>query len=247
MGFALAALLSRRRTPEAKPRPPSDETTPFTEAAFQAVAELQETDKELAEAIAAPAVVKVQETPAIIDEKQQVSESLLNKALERVTDETLRRTLKSLAGWRPRSSDGSEHGYVGSMLRYMTRNGVSTKEIEREKRIKYKEEDTHWAQPDVVVANRVLVEVKADLDSSSASDRSLGQMLRYLLKWKFHGPAILVVCGRCDAFTSLLVRHYVESWRTTLRLPVTVWFARQGSSLEVEDRVHSPDADQTGP
>lgn len=92
----------------------------------------------------------------------------------------------------------------------------------------------------------MLIEVKADLGTTSASDRSLGQMLRYLLAWKARGPAILVICGECDPLMSLIVRQYVDSWRTARQLPVTVWFARDEAVTAVDDRVYTPGPPQVG-
>jgi hypothetical protein len=64
-------------------------------------------------------------------------------------------------------------------------------------------------------------------------------VLRYLLAFKQSGPAVLIICGECDPLMTMIVRQYVEVWRRELRLPVTVWFAREESAAQVDDRVVS--------
>jgi hypothetical protein len=193
---------------------------------------IRKEDKELAARIEAPPAVDPAEVPFVVDEALQRSPDF-QKVVARVYHSTLRETLLGLHGWRPRSRSGDERGYVNSMLHYLKRNDIKGMDIEREKRITWAD-GARWAKPDVIVKQRVLVEVKADLDSSSASDRSMGQMLRYLLAWKDRGPAILVVCGQCDSVTQLLTKDNIRSWRESLKLPVTVWFVREECASEVE-------------
>lgn len=201
------------------------------------VAEIRAFDAELADQIAAAPAVQPESVPAVIDEPTRERHDP-EQILSRISHPDLRDVLRALWGWNPRSREGDERGYVNSMLVHVRKNGVPTNEVERDPRIQWPG-SKRWAQPDVVVRKNVLIEIKADLTTSSASDRSLGQMLRYLLAFKTTGPAVLIVCGECDPLMSMIVRQYVEVWRNELRLPVTVWFARTESVAKVEDRVIS--------
>lgn len=235
LGYFLAKYQSRQLpsafAPLAGPsiRPPQE--------VARDVAEIREVDADLADQIAAAPAVDPESIPAVIDERTR-EHSDPELVLGRVSDPDLKQVLGALWGWNPRSRDGDERGYVNSMLAHVRKNGIPASEVERERRIHWAG-GKRWAQPDVVVRNKVLIEVKADLATSSASDRSLGQMLRYLLAFKKEGPAVLIVCGKCDPLMAMIVREYVDVWRREMRLPVTVWFARTESVASVEDRVIS--------
>lgn len=238
VGYVLGMRVGRRvppSIPSLAPEPTRSLRPP--EEVQRDVAEIRLVDAELADQIAAAPAVQPESVPAVIDERTR-DQSDPEQFLSRISHPELKQVLRALWGWKPRSREGDERGYVNSMLVHVRKNGVPTNEVERDLRIQWPG-SKRWAQPDVVVRKKVLIEVKADLTTSSASDRSLGQMLRYLLAFKKTGPAVLIICGECDGLTSMIVRQYVEVWRNELRLPVTVWFARTESVALVEDRVIS--------
>jgi hypothetical protein len=234
-GYAFCLYRASRPAPPAQPQP-SHSIRPPEEVARD-VAEIRQVDEELADQITAAPAVAPEAIPAVIDEHARNLQSA-EQVIGRVPHADLQHVLRVLWGWKPRSREGNEKGYVNSMLAYMRRNGVPSNEVERERRIQWAG-GKRWAQPDVVVRGKVLVEIKSDLTTSSASDRSLGQMLRYLLAFKQIGPAVLIICGERDPLMTMIVRQYVEVWRSELRLPVTVWFAREESASQVDDRVVS--------
>jgi len=242
IGGVLGYLLGTRVGPRVAPSIPSMAPRPTRsmrppEDVERDVAEIRAVDAELADQIAAAPAVEPELVPAVIDERTR-DRNAPEQVLSRVAHPDLRQVLQALWGWKPRSREGDERGYVNSMLVHARKNGVPTNEVERDPRIQWPG-SKRWAQPDVVVRKSVLIEVKADLTTSSSSDRSLGQMLRYLLAFKTTGPAVLIVCGECDPLMSMIVQQYVDVWRNELRLPVTVWFARTQSVAQVEDRVMS--------
>jgi hypothetical protein len=54
--------------------------------------------------------------------------------------------------------------------------------------------------------------------------------------WKARGPALLVICGECDALTRTMLRKYVRLWRTELRLPVLLYVVRyEGRDAEASE------------
>lgn len=234
-GYAFCVYRARQPASPVQPQPLQSIRPP--EEVARDVAEIRQVDEELADQIAAAPAIEPEAIPASIDERTRDLQNA-DQVIGRVPHDDLQHVLRVLWGWKPRSREGNEKGYVNSMLAYMRKNGVSGNEVEREKRIQWGG-GKRWAQPDVVVRGRVLIEIKSDLTTSSASDRSLGQMLRYLLAFKKVGPAVLIICGERDPLMTMIVRQYVEVWRSELRLPVTVWFAREESAAQVEDRVVS--------
>jgi hypothetical protein len=153
---------------------------------------------------------------------------------ERIPNADVADALALLIRWTPRRH-GSEDRYQNSFRAYAPKNGYAGR-IEERRQVTWGMEGrdpTRVAYPDFVLGDiggpdkrKVLVELKANLSSSSEVDRAMGQMLRYLLAWKAHGPAILAVCGETPPEMRFLVRLYINMWREVVRLPVTVYFKR---------------------
>jgi hypothetical protein len=176
-----------------------------------------------------PAVDPESAGPATVDEATVNAADAGQRLARLVRDPDLRDFLVALKSWTPQYHE-AEASYGSSLQRYVARqSGVSANEFVRwpsDIRLRL-EDDEGRVAPDFCFRKRVLVEIKGDLHTASETDRALGQMVRYLLAWKQHGPALLIVCGRHRAVYRALVRVYVHLWRTTLRIPVTVYFLRK--------------------
>lgn len=144
-------------------------------------------------------------------------------------DAELDRIVHLLPKWRPKRHQ-DEYGFHRSFDRFLLENGYSEDQVELEPRVSWTAGDegaprTRHAQPDFVVRGRVLIEIKRNLTGSSESDRSLGQMLRYLVAWRSRGPALLLVCNEYDDNLRRLIGRHVKSWKAQ-GVPILAYFVR---------------------
>jgi hypothetical protein len=208
-----------------------------------ALEELRRESPELARSVVAqpkspvdaqPPEVKPSQAMRIMD--APTDEAALKVAKEFIRDPEVANIAVALVRWNPRRRqagvDLTESEYQESFTRSLQRRGYSG-QIETRPSVSWSADEKHGggsrdAYPDMVVRERVLVELKADLTASSNADRALGQMLRYLLAWKDRGPSVLAVCGYASPEMIFLVRHHINIWRKTLLLPVTVYFKQEG-------------------
>jgi hypothetical protein len=142
----------------------------------------------------------------------------------------LRRLIGALLTWKPKRHQ-VEEGFQRSFERHLLDNSYSANEIKRHPQLRWTARDRaptsgdKRAVPDFVIADSVLVEIKRNVEFSGASDRSLGQMNRYSIGFRRHGPALLVVCNEYDDELRVLVEKTVRSWKTH-GAPVMAYFAR---------------------
>jgi hypothetical protein len=211
--------------------------------------ELEREDPQAAQALRKPPAVPVENVPPSLTSQQQeelrncpTPESRKERAHRFIKDPDAADVIAVLAGWRPtRRRAGvelTEREYEEKLIRFLQRrehgfNGA----IERRPPAQWGRDDvvdaeTRKAIPDLAIRDRVLVELKGELKRSGDADRAMGQMLRYLLAWRLRGPAILVICGEVDPSIKFLVRRYIDSWRQTLRLAVTVFFVREDMAAD---------------
>jgi hypothetical protein len=212
----------------------------------EALEELENDAPDLARSVVENPKAPVEEQPAEMKTAQaerlqdaEDDEEAKEIAKEYSRDPDVAEIMVMLARWKPRRREAgvdlTEADYEESFERRLKRGGVSGGEIERQVRVMWSADKKHGggsrrAYPDMAIKDRVLVEMKGNLISSSEADRALGQMLRYLLAWKQKGPAVLAVCGEASPEMRFLVRSHINIWRKTLRLPVTVYF-RQSDEI----------------
>ena len=156
-----------------------------------------------------------------------------------IVDRDVRDVVIALVRWKPPAHLESEKEYEASFVRSLAKRGITKDQILLKERITWSADDRHGGGsrvgiPDLIVKNKVLVELKANLSGAEAADRAMGQMLRYLLAWKGRGPAVLAVCGESSPEIRFLIRTYMKIWRDTLRLPVTVVFRRSDERVSYE-------------
>lgn len=189
------------------------------------------------EAVPAVAVEEVPEEvtkPAQEAIESASSEAEAVEAAKRfIRDPSVAKAVAVLVRWRTRKNN-SEQAYQNSFRTFASRNGYGGAVAEKPRIPWGGGGGSRVAVPDLVLDDRVLVELKADLEGSGETDRAMGQMLRYLLAWKSRGPAVLAVCGRVSPELRFLVRIYVDTWRKQLNLPVTVFFKQDEQALEGE-------------
>jgi len=154
-------------------------------------------------------------------------------AAQKLPDAELKRLVEVLSVWNPKKHQ-YEANFHRSFARFLVNNGYAEGDIEHEPRIAWRAaehgEERH-AKPDFVIRNRVLVEIKRNITVSGDSDRSLGQMLRYLIAWAGRGPAILVVCNAYDDNLRAMVQRHVRSWKAQ-GVPVMAYFVRSDSTSD---------------
>ncbi len=144
-----------------------------------------------------------------------------------------------LLQWEPKMHF-TEDKYHRSLKTHLLKQGYQGRLTEKPSLVwKLDEEESRKATPDFILGDpgaptkrNVLLELKADLISSSETDRALGQMLRYLLAWKSGGAAILLVGGLTTPLIRGLVRVNVDNWRQKMRCPVMVHFLRYDTATE---------------
>jgi hypothetical protein len=160
---------------------------------------------------------------------------------EKLPDEELKRLVELLAG-RPGTKGGwnpprhrDEYRFQDSFERFLLANGYTGDDFQSEAAVSWRAAagavDKQHARPDFIVRNRVLVEIKRNLTASGASDRALGQMLRYLVAWADRGPALLLVCNECNGHLRSLIKRYVRSWQAQ-GVPVMAYFVRTDSRAD---------------
>jgi len=200
--------------------------------------EIRVQEPALVEIIERAPATPVEDVPAEID-ASEVNAPNAEEHLPGIRDAHLTRFLHALRGWHPASSTyGDELGFGNSMVWHLTnRAKISRSEIQKQVPLRLELGGASKPlKPDFILWDRLLVEVKGEMDNSAASDRSMGQLFRYLLAWKPRGPSVLVICGYCDPVLLLLIRQYVDIWRQRFRLPVTVFFAshEDASAVPIE-------------
>jgi hypothetical protein len=200
--------------------------------------EIRVQEPALVEIIERAPATPVEDVPAEID-ASEVNGPDAEEHLAGIRDPHLTRFLRALHGWHPASSTyGDELGFGNSMVWHLTnRAKISRSEIQNQVPLRLELGGASKPlKPDFILWDRLLVEVKGDMDNSAASDRSMGQLFRYLLAWKSKGPSVLVICGRCDPVLLILIRIYVNIWRQRFRVPVTVFFAshEDASAVPIE-------------
>jgi len=249
-GGALAAFFGLKHTITPTG---SSGTVPIAEVATESV--LQDlraaAGQEAVDQLVRPAAVHpdqlAPEIPAdLIRQVQSASTVEQARELTRryVQDHDAADVITLIAQWRPRRRqrgvDLTESEYEESLVRHLERYGVAEQIVWKPRVMWAGDRElggaARRAVPDLAFRNRVLVELKADILRSDQADRSLGQMLRYLLAWKPFGPAVLVVCGEAAPELRSLVKLYVNMWRRTLGLPVTVFFRRADDSAQADFR-----------
>jgi hypothetical protein len=160
---------------------------------------------------------------------------------KKLPDEELKRLVELLAGdpgrgngWVPRKHQ-DEYRFQESFERFLLEHGYSEDDVQPEAAVSWRAAEgaieKRHARPDFIVRRRVLVEIKRNLTASGASDRALGQMLRYLVAWADKGPALLLVCNECDGHLRALIKRYVRSWQAQ-GVPVMAYFVRTDSHAD---------------
>lgn len=237
-GFGLRSILFRPRSPLAPeaPRPPID------------IDDIKTADPGLAKVIESQPAVPVESVPeevpkTVQDEIQSAPTptAAIEVASRFIHDSDVAKVVVAVTRWRPRRSS-SEIQYQNSFLRHARKIGYPEEGIVEKPRLTWGGDHggRRTAIPDLILGNRVLVELKADLTASGETDRAMGQMLRYLLAWKGQGPSILVVCGDVSPEIRFLVRMYINTWRRTVNLPVTVLFRKFPAGVEDEMPTEGP-------
>ena len=210
--------------------------------------EIRRDSPEIAEVIELEPAVPVESQPAEFKEEQadeimtaKTDEEARDKARKFIKNPDVADAVVVLSRWTPKNCD-YEEDYQSSFNWYARRNGYSGQRISEQERLPLiinEQDPLRVAIPDFILGDssgpdskKVLVELKADLTTSTASDRALGQMLRYLLAWKKR-PALLVVCGDTPPDIRELIRINVESWRERLKMPVSV-FWKSDDEADVE-------------
>jgi hypothetical protein len=208
--------------------------------------ELKRDNPDLANMIAAPAVAAVEDQPAEIrpsqiEDLQQANNDKAAVTIARryVKDPEVAIVVAALSRWHPRNEPSSEAEFQDRFITRLRGLGVLKGEVLVNERLLWSADERHGggnraAYPDLIVRNRVLVELKGDLIDAGTTDRAMGQMLRYLQAWKNRGPAVLAVCGQSKPEMRFLVRLYVRIWRDTLGLPVTVLFKNSDERMSHE-------------
>lgn len=204
------------------------------QVAVEAVRDVEKNDRELAGILATePAVPLDSVPPEVTAEAQQLisaaasEEAAVEAAKKFIRDDDLARVIATLVRWRTRRTN-SEQTFQNSFRSFAMKNGYSQSLTERP-RISWGKQEARVAIPDLVMNERVLVELKAQMDGSGQADRAMGQMLRYLFAWKRRGPAVLAVCGNVSPEFRFIIRMYIDTWRQKLNLPVIVFF-KQGDT-----------------
>jgi hypothetical protein len=151
-------------------------------------------------------------------------------AAERLPDPELKRLIMLLPGWAPRRFK-DEYRFHSAFESFLLQNGYSEGDVSYEQRVSWAaiegSDERRQARPDFIIRDRVLVEIKRNLTISSQSDRSLGQMLRYLIAWAGRGPAVLLVCNEYDDNLRAMIQRHVRSWKAQ-GVPVMAYFVRSG-------------------
>lgn len=218
-----------------RPSPPAPKSVELGEL----VKEIRQDDPGLAEALAAQPVMEPEAIPEVVSLADLKRPDIMRKIESLPAPaHALRAVYGAMRDWTPRSRDGRESGYERSFI-YLLKRADLGRRMAIKKRFTVSQkpgERARWIQPDVVIDGNLLLELKADLIQAAASDRSLGQILRYLVHWKTRGPALLVVCGKCDPLTKDMMCRYVRIWRTELKLPVGIVFAAyEGPDADAAD------------
>jgi hypothetical protein len=193
--------------------------------------DIKQADADLAAVIESEPAVPVESVPEEVTRSNQndiqdapTHAAAVEVAKRFIQDADVAEAVATLSRWRTRRNN-SENQYQNSFRNHARNCGYTKDDIEEKPRITWGGGGgTRIAIPDLILRNRVLVELKADLMASGEVDRAMGQMLRYLLAWKNKGPALLVVCGDVSPEIRFLVHMYITTWRQTVNLPVTVLF-----------------------
>ena len=216
------------------------------------IEDIKTADPELANIIQSQPAVPVESIPDEITRATQTeiqnaptAEAAIAVASKFIRDLDVAKVVVDVTRWDPRRCR-SEIQYQNSFLRHVRKSGYRDQEIQEKLRISWGGDHggNRTAIPDLILRNRVLVELKADLTASGETDRAMGQMLRYLLAWKGKGPSILLICGDVSPELRFLIRLYISTWRKTVRLPVTVLFRKfptdMGDEMPTEDPLTEP-------
>lgn len=197
----------------------------------------------------APAV-KVEDQPAelpqaAVEEIRQAKSLNAARAITRrwITNEDVADAMTAAIHWKPKHYHLTEKKYQTSLKDHLLDGGwYRDGHVVEHLRLDWyaeAQDQSRVALPDFALGDpqgpkkrKVLLELKADLDTSEKADRALGQMLRYLFAWKKCGPAILVVGGESPSEIRALVRLQIANWREQMRLPVTVYFKRYDTAIE---------------
>lgn len=220
-----------------------ESTVPLSLAA---VRDVEENDPEFAAVIESAPAVPVDSVPEEVGqpaqqaiEQAQTPEAALEVAKRFIRDPDVARAIVCLVRWRTRRNN-SESQYQNSFRTYANKSGYAGQLAEKQRIPWGGGGGNRIAIPDLLLGDRVLVELKADLEASGDTDRAMGQMLRYLLAWKGKGPAVLAVCGKVSPEIRFLVRMYIDTWRRQLNLPVTVFFKQDGDESPAEANMEMP-------
>ncbi len=198
-----------------------------------------------------PAEVKQHEMEQIRQAKDPETAAMIARGLIRNPD--VAEVFATIAKWRPNSHYG-EDAYRNSFRRHINKHVYRGRMEEKrplelmilvgQKESRKTVPDFTLGDPDGPKKRRVLVELKANLFSSSDVDRALGQMLRYLFAWKQCGPAVLLIGGYVDHDLASLIRYYIGLWRKQMRLPVTVYFVRGREETRLDSETSMPDEEE---
>jgi len=205
-----------------------------------ALRDLERDAPHLYEAVQQPSAARVEDQPAevtpeavarIRDAEDVAAAQKVARSL--ILNPDVADVVAVLVKWNPRRHY-TEDKYQRSFKSYASKNGYAGR-LQEKPQVTWGAEGSdpnRVGYPDFALGDpdrarhQVLLELKANLTSSAETDRAMGQMLRYLLAWKKHGPAVLAVCGDAPPEFCFLIRLYINSWREKLHLPITVWFKR---------------------
>ncbi len=120
--------------------------------------------------------------------------------------------LNLIQEWRPRGCE-TEKDYEISLYNFLHRK------LEGETIEITKQYGQGRIKGDIVVGRKVLIELKADLDSTSKLQRLYGQLELYSQDWKSH--VIVVLCGEHDRNLIAQLQRQIEKYtRKDLLFPV---------------------------
>ena len=114
---------------------------------------------------------------------------------------SVRNVVGLVQSWRPRNCE-SEKEFERSLKKHLDKNLPSSDVIPQSAQGRMK--------GDIVVDDRILIELKVGLNSTSKMQRLLGQIELYESNWK--GEVIVVVCGDADRDLLKTVKKKIESY-----------------------------------
>lgn len=136
-------------------------------------------------ALAVPAVLDAREAPADV-----------RASAVAVEDQAVKALLDALACWQTRRRP-LERDYQRALYRHLNRHAPGL-DVAMEKVVL--SHDGVVRRVDLLVASRIVIELKVDRGNVSEEDRAMGQVREYARIWRDRGVVILLVCGTRSPF-----------------------------------------------